>query len=121
VARGKGAANMAESFTSPACLVGAMSVGVMSAAFVAVLQFAKPDSRGGTHALLSRQSVADLLMDIKMRTDAARFLTWKAAIVYDNGYGHGLGLCLEAKIYCSDLAVKSVVDATSAVGVYNMT
>jgi hypothetical protein len=68
VAPGKGAANMAESFTSPACLVGAMSVGVMSVAFVAVLQFVKPDSRGGAHALLSRLSVADLLMDVKMRT-----------------------------------------------------
>jgi alkylation response protein AidB-like acyl-CoA dehydrogenase len=52
-----------------------------------------------------------------MRTDTARFLTWKAAIAYDNGHG----LCLEAKIYCSDLAVKSVVDAMSALGVYNMT
>jgi nitroalkane oxidase len=113
-APGEGAAIVAQSFTSSACLVGAMSVGVMSAAFEASLRFAKSDSRGGAQALLSRQSVSDLLMDIKMRTDAARFLTWKAANAYDNG--HGLELCLEAKIYCSDLAVKSVVDAMSAVG-----
>jgi alkylation response protein AidB-like acyl-CoA dehydrogenase len=113
-APGKGAEIVSLSFTSSACLVGAMSVGVMSAAFEAALEFAKSDSRGGAQALLSRQSVSDLLMDIKMRTDAARFLTWKAANAFDNG--NGLEICLEAKIYCSDLAVKSVVDAMSAVG-----
>lgn len=119
VAPGKGAASVAASFTSPACLVGAMSVGVMPAAFEAALQFGKtrPESRGtGTS---EQTKCPDLLMDIKMRTDAARFLTWKTANAYDNG--HGLELCLDAKIYCSDLAVKLVVDAMSAVGMYNMT
>jgi len=113
-APGKGAQIVAHSFTSSAALVGAMSVGVMSAAFEAALEFAKSDARGGAQSLLSRQSVSDLLMDIKMRTDAARFLTWKACNAHDNGKGPEL--CLEAKIYCSDLAVKSVVDAMSAVG-----
>ena len=113
-APGKGAQFVAHAFTASAVLVGAMSVGIMAATFEAALDFAKSDSRGGAQALLSRQSVSDLLMDIKMRTDAARFLTWKAANALDNGKGGEL--CLEAKIYCSDLAVKSVVDAMSAVG-----
>jgi len=111
---GKGAQIVTQSFTSSAALVGAMSVGIMSAAFEAALKFAKSDSRGGAQSLLNRQSVSDLLMDVKMRTDAARFLTWKACDNLDNGKGPEMAL--EAKIYCSDLAVKAVVDAMSAVG-----
>lgn len=102
------------SFTATAALVGAMSVGIMSAAFEAALGFAKTDSRGGSQSLLSRQSVTDLLIDVKMRTDAARFLTWKACSALDNKQGGELAL--EAKIFCSDMAVKAVVDAMSAVG-----
>jgi alkylation response protein AidB-like acyl-CoA dehydrogenase len=110
------AAIIAQSFTSSAALVGAMSVGIMAAAFEAALEFAKRDSRGGKEELLNRQSVADLLMDVKMRADAARFLTWKAADAIDKGLGGELAL--EAKIWCSDMAVKAVVDAMSAVGMW---
>lgn len=91
-----------------------MSVGIMSAAFEAALEFAKNDTRGGSEPIINRQSVSDLLLDVKMRIDAARFLTWKAADAFDKGLGGELAL--EAKIYCSDLAVKSVTDCMSAVG-----
>lgn len=96
-------------------MVGAMSTGIMAATFEAALEFAKTDTRGGAQTLLARPSVSDILMDIKMRTDAARFLTWKAASALDNGKGGELAL--EAKIFCSDLAVKVVVDAMTVVGV----
>jgi len=91
-----------------------MSVGIMAAAFEAALEFAKTDTRGGENPILSRQSVSDLLMDVKMRIDAARFLTWKASSALDNGLGGELPL--EAKIFCSDLAVKAIADCMSAVG-----
>ena len=113
-APGKGAPIVSQCFTASAALVGAMSVGVMAAAFEGALKFAKIDTRGGAQPILSRQSVSDLLMEVKMRTDAARFLTWKAANALDNGQGGELAL--EAKIFCSDMAVKAVVDAMSAVG-----
>jgi len=113
-APGKGAEIAVQCFTSTAVLVGAMSVGIMSQVFELALKFAKSDARGGAESLLSRQSVSDLLMDVKMRTDAARFLTWKACHALENG--KGAELALEAKIYCSDIAVKAVVDAMSAVG-----
>jgi alkylation response protein AidB-like acyl-CoA dehydrogenase len=113
-APGKGAAVVEASFTASAALVGAMSVGVMSAAFEAALAFSKSDNRGGAQALLARQSVSDLLMEVKMRTDASRYLVWKACHALESGKGGELAY--EAKIYCSDLAVKSVVDAMSAVG-----
>jgi alkylation response protein AidB-like acyl-CoA dehydrogenase len=93
-----------------------MSVGIMAAAFETALKFAKTDTRGGPRPILIRQSVSDLLMDVKMRTDAARFLTWKAANTLDNRQGGELAL--EAKIFCSDMTVKAVVDAMSIVGIW---
>ena len=113
-APGNGVVSVAQSFTASAVLVGAMSVSVMRAVFEAALRFAKNDSRGGSKPILERQSVSDLLMQIKMRTDASRFLTWKACRALETGLG--AELALEAKIFCSDNAIQCVVDAMSAVG-----
>lgn len=84
---GAGAAIVEGCFTASAALVGAMSVGIMSAAFEAALTFAKTDSRRGAKALLERQSVSDLMIEVKMRTDAARFLTWKACHALEKAKG----------------------------------
>ena len=56
---------------SLAVLVGAMAVGLQRAAFESVLAFCR-NPRGGTMPIGNRQSVADLLMDIKMRTETSR-------------------------------------------------
>jgi len=111
---GKGAPLIVQSFTSSAALVGAMSVGIMAATFESALAFAKTDKRGGSKNLMENQSVSDLLIGIKMRCDASRMLTWKACHDLDNGLGGELAY--QAKIFCSDNAVKSVVDAMGAVG-----
>lgn len=113
-APGKGASVVLQCFTATAALVGAMATGIMAAAFESALKFAKSDTRGGAQPIINHQSVSDLLIDIKMKTDTSRFLTWKAAHALDNGLGGELAL--EAKIYCSDSAVKAVVDAMSAIG-----
>jgi alkylation response protein AidB-like acyl-CoA dehydrogenase len=113
-APGKGAPVVLQCFIATAALVGAMAVGIMAAAFEVALKFAKSDTRGGAEPIINHQSVSDLLIDIKMKTDASRFLTWKAAHALDSGLGGELAL--ETKIYCSDSAVKAVVDAMSAIG-----
>lgn len=113
--QGQAGAIITRAFTSSAALAGAMATGVMAATFEAALDFAKKDSRGGATSLLARPTVSDLLMDIKMRTDAARFFTWKAANALDTGKGGELAL--EAKIYCTDLALNVVSDAMKVVGV----
>ncbi len=115
----KGAAIVEQCFDATATLVGALAVGLMRATFSAALDFTKRDSRGGSVPILNRQSVADLMMDVKMRTEASRYLTWKACHCLENGpgeYQDRRELCLEAKIFCSDNAVKCVVDAIKAVG-----
>ena len=116
---GQGAPLIEGCFDATAAIVGAMSVGIMRATFDAALSFAKSDTRGGTVPIIQRQSVADLLMDIKMRTEASRYLTWKACHALENGPGpHAVRreLALETKIFTSDAAVKCVVDAMKAVG-----
>ena len=114
-APGKGAPIITNAFNSSTALAAAMSVGIMRATFDAALKFAKEDTRGGAVPILERQSVADLLMNIKMRTDAARFLTWKACTALQAS--QGLELALEAKLFASDNAVRCVADAMQAVGV----
>ncbi|KAI0533119.1 acyl-CoA dehydrogenase [Xylaria digitata] len=117
---GKGASIVNGSFDCSAVLVGAMSVGIMRAAFDAALAFAKGHDRRGAVPLLERQAVADLLSGIKMQTEACRALTWKAAHAMENGpgdYNARRELALSAKVYCSDNAVKAVTDAINAVGI----
>ncbi|KAL5348525.1 hypothetical protein ACLOAV_005941 [Pseudogymnoascus australis] len=108
------------SFDLSAVLVGAMGVGIMRAAFDAALEFAKGDNRRGAVPLLERQSVADLMINIKMQTEACRALTWKAASSIQNGpgdYNARRELALSAKVYCSDAAVKACIEAINVVGV----
>ncbi|KAI1742384.1 acyl-CoA dehydrogenase domain-containing protein [Xylaria scruposa] len=116
---GEGAAIVNGSFDCSAVLVGAMSVGIMRAAFDAALAFAKSHDCRGAVPLLERQAVADLLSGIKMQAEACRALTWKAAHAMENGssnYNARRELALAAKVYCSDNAIKAVTDAINAVG-----
>jgi len=101
-------------FTMSAVIVGAMSVGIMRHAFETALNFAKSRTAGGTVLLLERQSVADLLIDIKMSVEAARCLTWKAAHALEHmGSAEN---AYEAKIWCSEAAVEVVTKAMRVVG-----
>ncbi|ORY13316.1 acyl-CoA dehydrogenase/oxidase [Clohesyomyces aquaticus] len=116
---GQGAQIVEQTFGSSAAIVGAMSVGIMRATFEAALKFCKSDTRGGTVPIIEKQSVADKLIDMKMRVEAARTLTWKALSVLENGPGgweSRLEIALEAKIWCSDQAPKTVIDAMAVVG-----
>ena len=118
---GTGAPIVSGAFDCTAILVGAMSVGIMRAAFDAALAFAKRDNRRGAAELLTRQAVADLLSSIKMQTEACRALTWKAANCLEKGpgdYNARRELALAAKIYCSDACTKAVTEAINVVGMY---
>ena len=119
---GTGAPIVSGAFDCTAVLVGAMSVGIMRAAFDAALAFAKGDNRRGAAELLTRQAVADLLSGIKMQTEACRALTWKAANSLENGpgdYNARRELALAAKVYCSDACTKVVTKAINVVGMYD--
>ncbi|KIX00625.1 uncharacterized protein Z518_09690 [Rhinocladiella mackenziei CBS 650.93] len=113
---GKGADVVEMAFTASAALVGAMGVGIMRKAFDHVLAWAKTNHRGSKEAMIHKQSVADLLIKIKTRCEATRALVWKAAHCFGRTK-FGAELCYEAKIFGSESAVDSVMDAINLVGV----
>ncbi|KAK5045240.1 hypothetical protein LTR84_009346 [Exophiala bonariae] len=113
---GKGADLVELTFTASAAIVGAMGVGIMRQTFDSALAWAKSDSRGSKEPMINKQSVADLLIKIKTRCEATRALVWKAAHAFGRTR-NGAELCYEAKIFGSDSAVASVMDAISLVGV----
>ncbi|KAB8216253.1 putative acyl-CoA dehydrogenase [Aspergillus novoparasiticus] len=113
---GAGAEVIEAAFTASAGLVGAMAVALMRRCFEMTLRFAKSDTRNGTEPIINKQSVADLLIKMKMRCEAGRALTWKAC--------SSLGRLPEAaetahlaKIFCSENAVQCVIEGMNAVGV----
>ncbi|KAL4915039.1 putative acyl-CoA dehydrogenase [Aspergillus aurantiobrunneus] len=118
-APGTGAEIITHTFEISAMLVGAMGVGIQRAVFDAALAFSH-DPRGGTIPIGQRQSVADLRINIKMRTETSRYLTWKAAHCLASGPGEHAQRrehALLAKVHCAEAAVQSCLDAINAVGV----
>ncbi|KAF5019515.1 hypothetical protein F66182_8457 [Fusarium sp. NRRL 66182] len=116
---GQAATIVETAFGMSAALVGAMAVGTMRAAFDKALAFAKSDTRGGSKPILEHQSVADKLIDCKMRIDTSRLIVWKAVSALDNptlDWKVKLEMSMQAKIYATDAAVDCVVDAMKAVG-----
>jgi alkylation response protein AidB-like acyl-CoA dehydrogenase len=104
-----------------AALVAVMSVGVMRHAFEAALAFCKSDSRGGKVPIIQHQSVADRLVDVKMRIEAARALAWKAMCVLESkdegvSWEQRLEIALEAKVWCSEQVVGAVETCMGVVG-----
>ena len=63
--------------------IGAACVGRMRAAFDIAYEFARTDSRSGPHPVIEYQNVGYMLADLKMRIEAARYLTWKTADHFD--------------------------------------
>ncbi|KAL4874318.1 acyl-CoA dehydrogenase/oxidase [Aspergillus karnatakaensis] len=116
---GEGAQVITRTFEMSAMLVGAMGVGIQRAIFDAALSFSQ-DTRGGTVPIAQRQAVGDLLVNIKMRTETSRYLTWKAAHSLAEGPGEHESRrehALLAKVHCGEAAVQSALDAINAVGV----
>ncbi|KAH6712104.1 acyl-CoA dehydrogenase/oxidase C-terminal [Leptodontidium sp. MPI-SDFR-AT-0119] len=113
---GHGAEIIEVAFIASAALVGAMSVGLMRRCFESALDFAKRDHRNGTAPIITLQSVVDLLLNIKIRCEASRALTWKACSALEANPA-AAELACETKIFCSENAVQSVVEAMNAVGV----
>lgn len=118
---GEGAKLVEKTFGMSAAIVGAMCVGIMRHAFEVALSFCKSNACGDTEPIIERQSVADRLIDVKMKVEAARALTWKAMCVLESQeealvWEQRLEIALEAKVWCSDMAPKAVMECMSVVG-----
>ncbi|KIV82545.1 hypothetical protein PV11_04647 [Exophiala sideris] len=117
--RGEAVPVIEKAFGVTAPLVGAFAIGTMRAAFERALEFARKDDRGGSMAIVQRQSVADLLINAKIKIDTSRLLVYKALDGLENGPGdHSARFetCLAAKIYATDCAVPQVFECMQVVG-----
>jgi alkylation response protein AidB-like acyl-CoA dehydrogenase len=114
---GDGQAICRRSFSWTAALIGSACVGVMRAAFEEALAFAKTDKRSGNVPVIEHQNAGYMLADLKMRIEAARYLTWKACHQLDHTERASDELAIMTKVYCSELAVQVVYDAMRLVGV----
>lgn len=106
-------------FGITSALIGSMACGTMRAAFETALKFAKEDNRGGSVPIIQRQSVADLLMNCKIKIDTSRVFVRNALDSLDKGRGtveSRLETCLQAKIYIGEAAVQGVWEVMQAVG-----
>ena len=108
-------------FSWTAALIGAACTGVMRAAFDVAFGFAKSDKRSGNVPVIEHQNVGYMLADIKMRIEAARYLSWKACHQLDVTDRVSDELAIMTKIYTSELCVQVVYDAMRLVGVDSYT
>ncbi len=118
---GDGVAICQHAFSWTAALIGAACTGVMRHAFDIALQFAKTDKRSGSVPVIEHQNAGYMLADLKMRIEAARYLTWKACHQLDISERRSDELAIMSKIYSSELCVQVVYDAMRLVGVDSYT
>ncbi len=118
---GDGKRIVSRTFRWTAALIGAACVGTMRAAFDHALAFAQREHRLGTTPVIEHQNVGYMLADMKMRIEAARYMTWKACHYLDATDGRGEELAIMTKVYCSELAVQVVYDAMRVVGIESYT
>ena len=114
---GDGISFAEDAFSWTAALIGAACVGVMRSAFDVALEFCRTDKRSGPVPVIDYQNVGFMLADIKMRIEAARYLTWKACHQFDLTERRSRELPIMTKVYCSELCVQAVYDTMRVVGV----
>ena len=84
---GDGMEIVRETFSWTCAPIGAACIGRMRAAFDYAYQFARTDNRSGPHPVIEYQNAGYMLADLKIRIEAARYLTWKAADHFDKTNG----------------------------------
>jgi alkylation response protein AidB-like acyl-CoA dehydrogenase len=91
-------------------------VGIAQGCLEACLAYAKERRQFG-RSIASFQLVQELLAEIAVETEAARLLTWSAAIAADSGARHTLESSI-AKYYASEAAVRAANAAVQIHGGY---
>lgn len=96
--------------------IGALSVGIAQACLDAALQYAKERQQFG-QPISKFQAIQFKLADMKMKTELARLMVYKAAWLKD----HGLPFSLEAamaKLYASETCMQNASEAVQIYGGY---
>lgn len=114
---GNGDLCITKAFTWSGPVAGIAAAGVMRAAFEYVLEWSRNYKAAGGHAIIHYQNVGYMLANLKMKIEAARYLSWKAAHYLDVHGGEGQEAGAISKIFCGELAVQAVSDAMRVMGI----
>jgi alkylation response protein AidB-like acyl-CoA dehydrogenase len=114
---GNGDLCITKAFTWSGPVAGIAATGVMRAAFDFALQWCRDYTAASGNPIINYQNVGYLLGNIKMKIEAARYLSWKAAHYLDCHEGEGQEGGALSKIYCGELAVSAINDAMRVVGI----
>ncbi len=117
VREGKRAAGQAamRTFEASRPTVGAMAVGIARAAYEYALDYAREREQFGKK-IGDFQAVAFKLADMKIQTDAARLLVWRAAWMARNNKEFTSAEGSMAKLHAGETAVKVTEDAIQILG-----
>lgn len=104
-------------FTWSGPVAGIAAVGVMRSAFEVALDWAKTYTAGGGQPIIHHQNVGYMLANMKMRIEAARYLSWRAAHYLDQFDDVGMEAGALSKIHCGELSVDVIGDAMRLMGI----
>lgn len=114
---GNGDLVLTKAFTWSGPVAGIAAVGVMRAAFEYVLEWCRNYTAASGSPIIHYQNVGYMLANLKMKIEAARYLSWKAAHYLDCHGGEGQEGGAIAKIFCGELAVEGVFEAMRVMGI----
>ncbi|MGH8997575.1 MAG: acyl-CoA dehydrogenase family protein [Acidimicrobiales bacterium] len=98
-------------------MIGAQAVGIARAAYEYALDYAKERKQFG-RAIVENQAIAFKLADMKMRTDAARLLVWRASWMAANHKRFEAGEGSQSKLFAGETAVWVTDEAIQVLGGY---
>jgi acyl-CoA dehydrogenase len=96
--------------------VAAMAVGIARAAFEFATEYSKERIQFGV-PIAMHQAIQFMIADMATEIEASRLLTWKSAVMLDNGERNTL-LSSHAKRFAADTAMKVTTDAVQVYGGY---
>jgi butyryl-CoA dehydrogenase len=96
--------------------IASQAIGIARAALEAAVAYAKERKSFGVH-IAQHQAIQFMLADMATEIDAARLLTWRAAMMKDKGVRHTQESA-EAKLYASEMATRVAHKALQIFGGY---
>ncbi len=96
--------------------IAAISVGIAQAAFEFASEYSKERVQFGV-PIAMHQAVSFMIADMATKIEAARLLTWKSAVLLDQGKSNTI-VSSHAKRFGADIAMEVTVDAVQVYGGY---
>ena len=96
--------------------IAAWSLGIGQASLEASMTYASGRRQFG-HAIAEFQAIQFKIAEMATEVDAARLMTWRAAVLRDSGQEHTVQSSM-AKLYASEMAVRVALDAVQIHGGY---